>query len=217
MQRLPIFPLGTVLVPGLVMPLRVFEPRYLALVQDLMEQPEERRYFGVVAIRAGHEVGEGNVSALYEVGCTAAVRSVQPGDDGTVELTTSGAVRFRLHQLDDSAATPYPTGLVTPIPEAEGRDVDVDSLSDKVAARFAAYQEQTGAGLLDLPTSPQVLSYLVAAAMALELGDRQALLEQPDTARRLRAELSLLTRERVLFRELRAVPSTGLTQQVSVN
>ena len=58
--RLPLFPLSTVLVPGLVLPLHVFEPRYRILVQALLELPEgaERR-FGVVAIRSGREVGDG--------------------------------------------------------------------------------------------------------------------------------------------------------------
>jgi uncharacterized protein len=216
-QRLPLFPLGTVLVPGLVMPLRVFEPRYLTLLEDLFARPEDERVFGVVAIRAGHEVGAGNVSALYDVGCTAVIREVTPLDDGTMQLTTSGAVRFRLHGIDDTDPSPYLVGMVTPLPEPEGEGVDVASLSRKVSSRFAAYRDQLGTAQIALPDSPQVLSYLVAAGMALEMADRQSLLEQPDTSGRLAAELSLLTRERVLFSELRAVPSSGLTHEVSAN
>ena len=62
------------------------------------------------------------------------------------------------------------------------------------------------------PSEPRRLSYLVAAAMRLDLADRQRLLEQPDTAARLRAELALLRRETALVAALRAVPATELTQ-----
>ena len=65
---IPLFPLGTVLVPGLVLPLHVFEPRYRRLLADLAAKPEHERGFGVVAIREGHEVGEGGARALHEVG-----------------------------------------------------------------------------------------------------------------------------------------------------
>ena len=55
-QQLPLFPLGTVLVPGLVLPLHIFEPRYRQLVADLEDLPEDEREFGVIAIREGGEV-----------------------------------------------------------------------------------------------------------------------------------------------------------------
>lgn len=216
MQRLPLFPLGTVLVPGLVMPLRVFEPRYLALMDELLGGHEDERVFGVVAIRSGHEVGEGNATALFDVGCTAVVRRVDQTDDGTLKLVTSGGVRFRLHDLDDTAGKPYPVGLVTPLPDTEGAG-DVAGLAGRVGLRFTAYRESLGAAPVDLPSSPRVLSYLVAAGMALDLADRQGLLEQPDTARRLSAELDLLARERVLLDRLRAVPTTSAVQQASEN
>src|SRR5450631_2620869 len=58
--RLPIFPLGTVLVPGLVLPLHIFEPRYRLLIEALMALPEgATRQFGVIALRSGSEAGEG--------------------------------------------------------------------------------------------------------------------------------------------------------------
>jgi Lon protease-like protein len=215
-QRLPVFPLGTVLVPGLMLPLHVFEPRYRALVADLMDLPEDDRVFGVVAIKAGFEVGEHGVRALYQVGCTAVIRDVTEHEDGRFDLVTSGAVRFRLEGLDSSAGTPYLTGLVSPIGEPDGEDVDPGALARQVALRFAAYRERLGATQIGLPTSPRVLSYLVAAGMVLDLADRQSLLEQPDTARRLLAERHLLERERVLVDELGALPAPDLVR-VAVN
>ncbi len=217
MQRLALFPLGTVLVPGLVLPLSVFEPRYRTLVADLMRKPERERVFGVVAIKAGHEVGEQSVSSLHEVGTTAVLREVSENEDGTYALVTSGAVRFRLHGLDVAASTPYMTGLVTPLQDSEGDDADICALANRVAAAYSAYREDLGLEPPDLPAEPRVLSYLVAAGMVLELSDRQGLLEQPDTARRLVAESRLLVRERRLLSVLGAIPHQGPWERSSPN
>ncbi len=223
MQRLPLFPLGAVLVPGLVMPLHVFEPRYLSLMEHLDTLEPDERLFGVVAIRAGHEVGADGAPQLFDVGCTAVLRQVSRQSDGNLQVLVSGGTRFRLHEChpgDPAGAEDlYPTGLVTPIPDLDG-DGDVEGLAAVVGLRFAAYRERLGAAPLELPESPRVLSYLVAAGMALDVADRQALLEQPDTARRLDAELALLAREHVLVEKLSAVPSDAgvhLGQKVSFN
>jgi uncharacterized protein len=179
---------------------------------DLLERSEEERVFGVVAIRQGHEVGALSAQALYSVGCTAVVREVTPHEDGRYDLVTSGAVRFVLEGLDETAGTPYLTGLVRPLPDADGDDVDVDGLARAVALRFASYRERLGAVQVGLPSSPRVLSYLVAAGMVLDLHERQSLLEQPDTARRLLAERQLLDRERVLLDRLAALPAPRLSR-----
>jgi len=74
-EMLPLFPLGAVLYPGMLLPLRIFEERYRQLVRDLLERPEPRR-FGVIAIRTGRETGIDGVHSLYEIGCTATLRRV---------------------------------------------------------------------------------------------------------------------------------------------
>ena len=216
-QRLPLFPLGSVLFPGLVLPLNVFEPRYRRLVQDLVaEEGEGPKGFGVVAIRDGHEVGEGNARALHEVGCVALLREVSELDDGRYEIVTVGATRFRLVGLDGAAGTPYLTGLVEPYGEEEAEDeeapvpADVAALAGAVERRFAAYREQLGIGGATAPADPSVLSYLVAAAAVLPLAERQRLLEAPDTRVRLTEELALLKRETALVAALGTVPASEL-------
>jgi len=102
-EMLPLFPLGTVLYPGLLLPLHIFEDRYRQLVRDLLEGPEPQR-FGVIAIRKGRETGVDGVSGLYEIGCTATLRQVTELKDGRFDLVTVGTQRFRLGQLDDSPA-----------------------------------------------------------------------------------------------------------------
>src|SRR6201999_4541153 len=108
-ELLPLFPLSTVLFPGMRLPLHIFEERYRLLVAHLRTQPEPRR-FGVVAIRKGREVGADGITALYEVGGGATVRQITTRDDGRYDLATVGTDRFRLLLVDDSR--PYFQGEV---------------------------------------------------------------------------------------------------------
>lgn len=219
---IPLFPLGTVLVPGFVLPLHVFEPRYRRLVADLAERPADDRGFGVVAIREGHEVGETGVKALHDVGTLALLRSVTPYPDGRSDLVTNGDARFRLHRLVDSG-TPYLCGEVEWLDEPAGAEPDEIALvSQAVVRRFDDYRAavaDTGAveaaQMLDLPDDARTLSYLVAVAMVLDLRERQSLLEAATTRDRLRLELSLLGRETGLVRELPSLPAIDLARTPS--
>lgn len=218
--QLPIFPLSTVLFPGLVLPLHIFEERYRELVRHLVGRPDgEPREFGVVAIRTGWEVqpatdepagnqltGEVN---LYEIGCTAELRRVNELPDGRFDVVTVGRRRFRVIAVHESAA-PYLTADVEWLPEENGSDEVADLLAPRVLATFRRYLELIRTESADvaeqLPEEPVVLSHLVAATAALTVADRQRLLATADTAGRLRAELRLLNREVSLLREVRAVP-----------
>src|SRR6476661_6673430 len=96
-ELIPLFPLGTPLFPGVVLPLHVFEPRYRRLMEDLLSLPEssDRRFFGVVAIRQGWEVERiAPAEALYDIGCTAQLQSVRPLSDGGFHVATVGGDRF---------------------------------------------------------------------------------------------------------------------------
>jgi uncharacterized protein len=208
---LPLFPLGTVLFPGLVMPLHVFEDRYRQLVRHLMDRPAgTRREFGVVAIRRGWEVAEAAAMlTLYEVGCTAEVRQISRREDGGFDLVTVGRQRFEIDRIVP-ADTPYLQAEVRFLPEPNGTEGEADQLGPRVLAAFRAYLRTVRTDGVDpteqLPEDPRVLSHLVAATAGLTLADRQRLLAMPDTAARLRAELALLHREVALLRHVRAVP-----------
>jgi Lon protease-like protein len=216
-QRLPLFPLGTVLFPGLVLPLHIFEERYRRLVRELRKLPEgPQRRFGVVAIRQGHEVGESGARALYEIGCTAEVHTIHELPEGRFQIVASGTRRFRLHEVDTVEA--YPCGEVEFLPDVAGADAQVPALA--VNALFLAYQhalrglrrDDDAEGVPTLPSDPLVLSYLVAAAMVLDLPEKQTLLAQTDAAARLRAESVLLRRENHLIPTLRSLPAVDLTR-----
>jgi uncharacterized protein len=212
-ETLPLFPLGTVLYPGLVLPLHIFEDRYKQLVRDLLSEPEPRR-FGVIAIREGRETGIGGVSALHEVGCTATVREVAEGENGEYDLVAVGTDRFRLRKLDESR--PYLSGEVELLGELTGDEAAAALAAAAVQRGFRGYLNvlaDRGAASInvpDLPDEPILLSYLVAASMIIELNDRQGLLAQPDAVRRLSAERALLARETAILRKLGTPPAVDL-------
>jgi len=212
-ETMPLFPLGTVLFPGLVLPLHVFEERYRQLVRDLLDGPEPQE-FGVIAIRKGRETGVDGVSALHEIGCTARLRQVTQHDDGRFELVTVGTQRFRLLGLDRSR--PYLRGEIDLLTEETGDEAAAALAVEAVQRTFREYLDALatrGAARIsvpDLPDEPVLLSYLVAASMIVDLGDRQVLLAEPDAAGRLAAERALLTRETRILRTLTSTPATDL-------
>lgn len=212
-DRLPLFPLGTVLYPGLVLPLHIFEDRYRELVRDLQAGPEPRR-FGVIAIREGRETGVAGIRALHEIGCTATVRQVHEHEDGRYDLVTVGTDRFRLVRLDDSRA--YLQAEVDLLAEEAGDEADAGLAARAVQRAFRDYLdvlERRGAtkvNVPELPDEPILLSYVVAASMIVELPGKQALLAQPDAARRLAAERVLLTQETTMLRALPSTPAADL-------
>jgi Lon protease-like protein len=212
-ETLPLFPLGTVLYPGLLLPLNIFEERYRELVRDLLDGPEPRR-FGVIAIRKGRETGVDGISALYQIGCTATVREVAEQDDGRYHLVTVGTQRFRLASLDKSR--PYLQGEVELLEEEVGDEAAAGLAVHAVQRGFHGYvealasRESVEVTVPELPDEPLLLSYLVAASMILDLSVRQDLLAEPDAERRLGAERALLARETTMLRSLTATPAPDL-------
>jgi uncharacterized protein len=214
---MPLFPLGTVLFPGVPLPLHIFEDRYRLLVRALMDLPDGiARQFGVVAIREGREVGADGVRALHGVGCTAELRRVEAYDDGRFDIVSTGSTRFVLREVDDSL--PYLQGEVDLLAERPG---ELTGVAEAVTELFATYLALLGdaRGIPidppDLPDDALLLSYLVAATMLLDLRDKQRLLEAPDAAARLRTQVALLHRESRLLRILSAVPSPDILRTAS--
>ena len=212
----PLFPLGMVLFPGLVLPLHIFEQRYRDLVVDLLAAADVDQHFGVVAIRSGFEVGEGAARALHAVGTLAELTDVDALPDGRYDVQTVGSRRFRLLSVDEDsgrpdAAVPYLRGEIEVMEEAVGDTADL--LAGSVRTAFERYRATLRGADSVLPKDPLLLSYTVAANMLLDLVDKQKLLEAADTAARLRLALRLLAREDVLLRLLRAVPATDAVRR----
>ncbi|MEV8125577.1 LON peptidase substrate-binding domain-containing protein [Streptomyces sp. NPDC085944] len=236
--RLPLFPLNSVLFPGLVLPLNVFEERYRAMMRELLKTPEdEPRRFAVVAIRDGHEVarsapglpdptatvergptagfGADPLKVFHKVGCIADAATIRERADGTFEVLATGTTRVRLASVD--ASGPFLTAELEPLPEEPGDEAG--ALAEGVLRSFRQYQkrlagarERSLATGSDLPDEPGVVSYLVAAAMMLDTPTKQRLLQAPDTASRLRDELKLLRSETSIIRTLPSLPASELTR-----
>jgi uncharacterized protein len=218
-ELLPLFPLGTVLYPGMVLPLHIFEDRYRRLVEDLLGRPEPRE-FGVIAIREGRETGADGFTSLHEIGCVAELRESTADDSGGFDIVTIGTERFRLapgeQALDRSQ--PYLQGQIERLPEETAETTGAGSLTVPAAqASFRAYLdalvEHGGATVLieDLPSEPELLSYVIAAAVIVELPAHQALLAEPDAEHRLAAERTLLARETAMLRATTTRPAPDLT------
>jgi Lon protease-like protein len=213
-EMLPLFPLSTVLFPGMRLPLHVFEERYRTLVAELLAGPEPRQ-FGVIAIRSGREVGASGVAALHEVGCVAVLRQVAAHADGRYDLQTVGTERFRLASIDRSG--PYLRGEVELLPDGVAEPGAAEAAAvvvvRQVQAGFRAYLNalaDQGGGVIsvaDLPDEPVLLSYVIGAAMIIDLPERQSLLAAPDALSRLRLERSLLVRETAMLRATTSRPA----------
>ncbi|HWN26996.1 MAG TPA: LON peptidase substrate-binding domain-containing protein [Actinomycetospora sp.] len=217
-DTVPLFPLGTVLLPGASLPLHIFEPRYRQLTIDLVTGALPGKQFGVVAVREGWSPDDGR-EGLHDVGCTASLREVRRLPDGRFDLQTTGDRRFRLLDVDDSTA-PYLVANVEYLPDDEG-DTETDLAPLAMAARAAhrrycttAWRQQ-GGGDGDLPAELEdestvdvadpVLAHVLAGDCLLPLSDRQELLEQTCPVERLQLVRRSMTREAVLLGELRAV------------
>ena len=212
-MRLPYFPLHIVLFPHLPLPLHIFEERYRAMTRDLLADGSP--YAGRFVISSGGDED----SPEGSVGTVAEVRRAEQFADGRWALVVVGAERVALGAVDRS--TPYALIEVVPLPESVG-DAEVagrllpqvqaalDTYLDTVK-RFVASAASVGrespeitdvATSLDevlkpiqLPDDPLAASYAVAGVLQIELNRKQQLLELPDGASRLEAELGLLRRE----------------------
>ncbi|MGW6456931.1 LON peptidase substrate-binding domain-containing protein [Streptomyces sp. NPDC055078] len=236
--RLPLFPLNSVLFPGLVLPLNVFEERYRAMMHELLKTDEsEPRRFAVVAIRDGREVastapglpdptarpergpaagfGDDPIQAFHEVGCIADAATIREREDGSFEVLATGTTRVRLLSVD--ASGPFLTAELEELPEDTGEGAA--TLAEGALRAFRNYQKRLAGARerslstnADLPDEPSVVSYLVAAATVLDTPTQQRLLEAPDAAARLRAELELLRAETAVIRHLPSLPAVNLTR-----
>jgi len=226
-DHLPMFPLNTVLFPGVTIPLHVFEDRYRALVHHLLTIPDKaERVFGIVAIREGYEVGVHGAQSVHTVGCLAQMTMVDPQPDGRFDIEVVGRQRLRLHSMDPSG--PYLVGEVELLDDDEAEDdaetdagagagagAAPDQEAERTLLTFEAYRKQLsdlrGGDVLDgdFPRDPTYLSYSLAATCLLTLRERQALLETDSAHERL-AMLRLSLREEM--RAMRAVPSLPATE-----
>ena len=175
-RRLPMFPLGTVLFPSGVLPLRVFEPRYRDMIEDLLPGNRE---FGVVLIERGSEVGGGEVRS--GIGTMAKILEARESKDGHWAVVAMGLQRIMVDRwLPDD---PYPMAEVRPFPDRPGPGVDPASyaaLRDRLHCLLdglVALGETVPSDRVEIAEDPALGSLQMAALAPLTPFDRQRILE----------------------------------------
>jgi uncharacterized protein len=219
-DTLPLFPLGTVLMPGMSLPLHVFEPRYRQLTMDLVTGTTSGKEFGVIAVREGWTPDQDGLRGLHRVGCSAQLRDVRKLPDGRFDLVARGTRRFRLLDLD-SESRPYLIATVAWLPDVADENTSDEQLGNLAGAARAAHERYCRTAWRSEEwhqpegnVATETLSHLLAADCLLPMRDRQLLLEQTCPTTRLRMVRVLLAREAALLAELRAVPAPLSTYAV---
>lgn len=210
---LPLFPLQTVLLPGAVLPLHLFEPRYRQLAVDLMTGTVPDRRFGIVAIKTAALREVETVDHVHPVGCTALLGESKRLPDGRFDIITTGERRFRLLDVDHTRA-PYLVGTVEWLPDERLPPAASEATARLSEAARSAYRRYCEAAWnRDSWSTPgpetdvAELAYLLAADCLLPLADRQLLLAETHPLRRLRMVCRLLSREAGFLSTLHAVPA----------
>ena len=135
-MELPLFPLHTVLCPGIALPLHIFEDRYRALVRDCVEGAAP---FGIVLIRDGREVGGGSIS-FSAIGTLAEIREARRYPDGRYDLLVVGTKRFAITDVTTDRQ-PYLVAEATVIDDEVGDEEAARRLANTATRRFVHYLE----------------------------------------------------------------------------
>lgn len=183
-ETIPIFPLNTVLFPGALLPLRIFEPRYRQMLERCLAA---NRRFGVALIKSGKEVGAS--ASPYEMGTVARIERVDEENRGSIPIIARGVERFRIVRLNYSL--PYLVADVTLLEEV------VDEAAERAAAhareevdryiRLLLAVRGEWRRQLELPNDPLKLLYFLSTVLLGLSGEtRQRILEAEPVSNRLK-------------------------------
>jgi Lon protease-like protein len=213
-ERLPLFPLGTALVPGMDLPLHIFEARYRRLMGDRRGNDP---IFGVVLIRAGREVVDR--PEVHRIGTASSLIEATEHADGRYSIVVRGGRRFRV--LDEDWSRTYLTAAVEWLDEPAGDAERCRAFADGATHRWRKFvialarlvgdpEEAEAIGDLlvaRLPSDPTERCYEIIGQLPVPAGTRQQLLELPTTERRLQALYDLLESERRLMTAFGTAPT----------
>ncbi len=194
MRELPLFPLPVVLFPGVPLPLHIFEPRYRQMLEDIRARDN---LFGLSYFDASASV-EQEFPPAGHIGCAAEVTEVEPLPGDRLNIITIGLIRYRVEAYLDQG-DPYLLGQVSFFEDEAEDEAILETRAEEVTdiflriARAVRILNDERAALPELPeTEPERLSFLVAAAVDLDIEIKQQLLELRSTAERLKRLRNLL-------------------------
>lgn len=202
-KDLPLFPLNTVLFPQGRVPLQIFEPRYVEMIERCLE---EDLAFGIVLIKEGAEVG--GLAVPHGVGTIARIVDVARVDEGRMSLTAAGVTRFKI--VETSTELPYMTAQIVVWRDENVDIAKTEGVAHAAAKMFQAYvstiqniaavEQQEREEKWQAPKDPTLLSYIIATNLQVSQVDKQSLLETPTTVARLNREIAFMGREVELIR-----------------
>jgi Lon protease-like protein len=200
-QELPLFPLKTVLFPGMVLPLHIFEERYKLMIQRCIA---DERPFGVTLIREGKEVG--GDAEPYAVGTAAIIAGVSYLEEGRMNIVSIGTERFRLRHVRRDH--PYLVGEATPWPLTGGDTEVAQAQVEPVRALLRHYTSQLVQAqghkieLEEIPSDARTLALLAAITLQVPMVQKQDLLSKAGVPQLLRAVRAIMRREQLLLNHI---------------
>ena len=219
---IPLFPLNTVLFPGMMLPLRIFEERYKIMIKECMAGDN---IFGVVLAKT-KQAQSPNVSQLYSddlysVGTTARITAVEHLQDSKMNLITVGQERFIIKEIKASDDD-FIVGQVDPYPLSDsGNPMQMESLVDRLRPMVQEYidhlADASGEDLSEatLPSDPKALAYLAGTAVQGPLPDKQKLLASDSLGQLIVKTVNVLDREnKILAYMLKAYQAHQQTQKL---
>jgi ATP-dependent Lon protease len=186
LEEIAIFPLATVLFPGALLPLHIFEDRYKQMIQYAVDNGG---VFGL-AYRSDAAIGRETPPDTGSVGCVAKINAVVPLSDGRMNIVSTGLIRYRVSGLRQSV--PFVIAKIEPVTDDLEPGDDLNRIFDEigeVCRKFVeaaqALNEPNAPVNQDLPEEPEAFSLLVASALPVENDIKQTLLEMTSTRLRL--------------------------------
>ena len=199
--RIPLFPLNVVLFPGMMLPLHIFEERYVTMIRDCLATD---RLFGVILAKNKRAQAPNVVDLapddLYNVGTTAHIKAIENLEDGRMNLITVGQDRFVVKNIQ-SSSDDFLIGQVEPLKMQDDNPAKVQNMTQKLRPLVKQYIEHLGnasgedlSGTV-LPSDPTDLAFLAGAAIQSPLPDKQKLLSSDSLTQLIAATTSVLDRE----------------------
>jgi Lon protease-like protein len=182
-ETLPLFPLGLVLFPGMLLPLHIFEERYKLMIAECLEQ---KKNFGIVYY---------NGEKFCNIGCSARVnRVIQKYDDGRMDILTEGMQRFQVENT--SSLRPYLEAEVKYFDDQYETDFDgmealIEQGTDLLREIMKLASEEIEVPKLN-QLDPKVLSFLIASVSGFSLEEKQFFLELINTRERMEKSVKSL-------------------------
>ena len=181
-EELPIFPLSTVLFPGAILPLHIFEDRYKQMMRHAIEH---EGMFGL-SYRSDAAIGQDTLPEIGSIGCVAKINAVVPLADGRMNVISTGLVRYRVIGLPQAA--PFIVARIETLGDDLEPGEDLNRLFVDIARLFKEFMEAANAldelnGPInqDFPEDAEAFSLVVSSFLPIDNDAKQALLEMTST------------------------------------